>query len=188
MYLTVRLSRLRGLAHVLVRRPFSGRRREHPTHTFVLPPRHVRRGWELACRELLPTYEYIRLSPALVTPIVVTSCDLPERQALLADDPTGKPNPWGTTSSPTPRDMNDDQSSSIYRYPRRIPKRLPGPSRSVHRRSDSIQIAGRASRGWSPALVASSRGPISVLTVTAASTVYRSVILLLAEHVPDRFA
>ncbi len=42
------VSRSRGLAHVLIRRPVSGRRREHPTHTFVLPPRHPRRGWETA--------------------------------------------------------------------------------------------------------------------------------------------
>ena len=113
--LTVRLSRLRGFAHVLVRRPFSDRRREHPTHTFVLPPRHVRRGWELAYREMLPTDEFIRLSPVLATPIILTSCDLPERQALLANASTSKPNPWGTTSSPTPRGMNDEGISSIYR-------------------------------------------------------------------------
>ena len=101
------------------------RRRGHPTHTFVLPPRHVRRGRELAYREMLPTDENIRLSPVLVTPIVLTSCNLPERQALLADNPTSKPNPWGTTSSPTPRGMNDDLTSSIYRYPCRIPEHCP---------------------------------------------------------------
>ena len=139
--MTVRLSRLRGVAYVLVRRPFSNRRRGHPTHTFVLPPRRARRGWKLAYRETLPTDEYIRLSPVVVTQIVLTSGNRLEEQALLADDPTSRPNPWGTTSSPTPRRMNDDRSSSIYRYPRRIPKRLPGSSRSVHS-SDSIQIAG----------------------------------------------
>ena len=126
----MRLSRLRGFAHVLVRRPSLDRRREHPTHTFVLPPRHVRRGWELAYREMLPTDEFIRLSPVLATPIILTSCDLPERQALLANASTSKPNPWGTTSSPTPRGMNDDLASSIYRYSRRIPERFPGPPRS----------------------------------------------------------
>ncbi len=157
----VRLSRLRGFAHVLVRRPSLDRRREHPTHTFVLSPRHVRRGWELAYREMLPTDEYIRLSPVRATPIISTSCDLPERQALWADAPTSKPNPWATTSSPTPRGMNDDQPSSIYRYPRRIPEHFPGPPRSrsckatpdlhypprvpiqaKHPNSNSIQTAG----------------------------------------------
>ena len=83
-HFTVRLSRLRGLAHVLVRRPSSNRRREHPTHTFVLPPRHARRGWELANREWLPTDKFIRLSPAPATPIRLTSCDLPVGQAQPA--------------------------------------------------------------------------------------------------------
>lgn len=109
------LSRSRGFAYVLVRRPSRDRRRGHPTHTFVLPPRRDCRGWELAYRETLPTDEYFRLSPALATPIVLTSCDLPGGQAHLGHGPTSKPNPWDTTSSPTPRGMNDDQASSIYR-------------------------------------------------------------------------
>ncbi len=180
------LSRLRGFAHVLVRRPSLDRRREHPTHTFVLPPRHARRGWELAYREMLPTDEYIRLSPVLATPIISTSCDLPERQALWADAPTSRPNPWATTSSPTPRGMNDDQPSSIYRYPRRIPEHLPGPTRSQsckaapgphyparvliqskHTSSHSIQTAGSVrpaardpfGRRSPPELAAAERGP-----------------------------
>lgn len=128
--MTVRLSRLRGFVHVLVRRLSFVRRRGHPTHTFVLPPRHLRRGWELAYRELLPTDENIRLSPVLVTPIVLTSCNLPDRHTQQAYASTSKLNPWGTTSSPTPRGMNDDLTSSIYRYPCRIPERLPGPPRS----------------------------------------------------------
>ena len=130
IHFTVRLSRLRGFAHVLVRRPSSDRRREHPTHTFVLPPRPVRRGWELADRESLPTDEFIRLSPVWVTPIISTSGDLSDGHALFADIPTSKPNPWATTSSPTPRGMNDDQPSSIYRYPRRILQCFPAPLRS----------------------------------------------------------
>ena len=143
VYFTVRLSRLRGFAHVLFRRASRNRRRGHPTHTFVLPPRHVRRGWELAYRGMLPTDENIRLSSVRATLIVLTSGSLPDRQAPQAYAPTSKPNPWGTTSSPTPRGMNDDLPSSIYRYPRRIPKRFPGPSRSVTN-SDSSQTAGLA--------------------------------------------
>ena len=38
---------------------------------------------------MLPTDEYIRLSSVLATPIVLTSCDLPERQALLANASMG---------------------------------------------------------------------------------------------------
>lgn len=130
IHLTVRLSRLRGFAHVLFRRPFRNRRRRHPTHTFVLPPRHARRGWEFAYRGILPTDEYIRLSLVLATPIVLTSGSLPDSHAQRAYAPTSNPNPWGTTSSPTPRGMNDDLASSIYHYPRRIPERFPGALRS----------------------------------------------------------
>ncbi len=130
IHFTVRLSRLRGFAHVLVRRPSSNRRREHPTHTFVLPPRRARRGWELACRELLPTDEFIRLSSVPATPIRLTSCSLPVGQTQPACARANKPNPWATTSSPTPRGMNDNLTSSIYHYPRRIPKHLPGSLRS----------------------------------------------------------
>lgn len=190
IHLTVRLSRLRGFAHVLVRRPSSDRRREHPTHTFVLLPRHARRGREFAYRGILPTDEYIRLSSVLATPIVLTSCNLPDGQAQLARTRTYRSNPWGTTSSPTPRGMNDDQSSSIYRYPRRTPKRLLGSSRSVSisdsiQTSDLVRPAARAPRGLSSEPIALCSGPTSLLAI--ASTVYRSVILLLAEHMPERF-
>ncbi len=228
----MRLSRLRGFAHVLVRRPSCNRRREHPTHTFVLPPRHARRGWELAYREMLPTDEYIRLSPVVATPIVLTSCDLLESQAQSADGPTSKSNPWGTTSSPTPRGMNDDLASSIYRYPRRIPERFPGPPRfpscktapgppnppqvlirskqqvSVGLRLGTLsavarlfersewrrpigwaagRTCGRAPRGLSSEPTASGSRPTSPLALTIASVVHWTVILLFAEHVPDRF-
>ena len=44
----VGLSRIRGVAHVLLRRPSPDRRRGPPTHTFVLPPQHARCGWEAA--------------------------------------------------------------------------------------------------------------------------------------------
>jgi len=56
--------------------PLFDQRRWHPIHTFVLPPRLVRRGREFACGDGLPTDEYIRLSPVLATLIISTSCAL----------------------------------------------------------------------------------------------------------------
>lgn len=44
----VGLCRIRGVAHVLIRRPSPDRRRGPPTHTFVLSPQHARCGWEAA--------------------------------------------------------------------------------------------------------------------------------------------
>jgi hypothetical protein len=106
---------MRGLAHVLFRRPSPNRRRGPPTHTFVLPPQHARCRREAAWGGTLPTDEYLRLSPVPATPIALTSGDLPARDTQGAFAKTSKPNLWGTTSSPTPRGMNDEQTSSVYR-------------------------------------------------------------------------
>lgn len=94
-----RLSRTRVVAHVLVRRPSSAARREHPIHTFVVPfPRS--RGEREPLRILHRTI-VVRLSSRPAT-VIRTTSGIPPEDGMNPRDSTRSPDIKGPASKDSP--------------------------------------------------------------------------------------
>lgn len=107
-----RLRRTRAVAHVLVRRPSSAARREHPIHTFVVPfprLRGEREPWEVLHRTM-----FMRLSSKPAT-VIRTTSGIPPEDGMNPRGSTRSPDIKGPASkdSPCSRRPRSSQAAGI---------------------------------------------------------------------------